>query len=112
MCCLFFFSTIILPKSVSLLIKWNLEKTVPKLASLSPTTEDFKENIKQTHHQAYVWKHTLDSDLPDMSPTNLGWLFEETSQSRSPVTVPRGNGLVLEDNSQPIKCQYDTDGPC
>ena len=29
-------------------------KTVPKLASHSPTTEAFTENIKQTHHQACV----------------------------------------------------------
>ena len=33
-------------------------KNVPKLVSLSPTTEDFTGNIKRTHHQAYVWKHT------------------------------------------------------
>ena len=36
-----------------------------------------------------------------MSPTNFGWLFEEISQSRSPVTVPRGIGLVLEDIYNP-----------
>ena len=29
-------------------------KTVPKLASHSPTTETVTENIKQTHHQACV----------------------------------------------------------
>ena len=46
-------------------------KTVPKLASLSPTTEALTENIKQTHHQACVWKHTQDSDPPDMSPTDF-----------------------------------------
>ena len=49
-------------------------KAVPKLASLSSKTETFTENIKQTHHQACVWKHILDSDPQDMSPTDFGCL--------------------------------------
>ena len=32
-----------------------------------------------------------------MSPTDLGWLFEDTTQSIAPVTVPRGIVLVPED---------------
>ena len=44
---------------------------VPKIASLSPTKEAFTER----NHQAYVWKHALTSDPPDMSPTDFGWLF-------------------------------------
>ena len=30
-----------------------------------------------------------------MSPMDLGWLFEETSQSRLPLKVPCGIGLEL-----------------
>ena len=77
-------------------------KTAPQLASISATTEKFTEDIKQTPHEAYIWKHTQDSDPPDMSPTIFGWLLEKMSQSHSPVTVPRGIGLVLEDILQPM----------
>ena len=87
-------------------------KAVPKFASLSPTTEAFTENVKRAHHQACVWKHALDSDPPDMAPTNFGWIREEATRSLSPVTVPRGISLAPEEILQLIKCQCDSEEPC
>ena len=47
-------------------------KAIPKHASLSPKTEEFTENIEQAHHQTCVMKNALNSDPPDMSPTEFG----------------------------------------
>ena len=68
-------------------------KTVPKLASLSPTAEALTEKIERAHYHACVWKHAQDSNLPGMSLSNFGWLFKEAYQSLSPVTVPCGISL-------------------
>ena len=46
-----------------------------------------------------------------MSLTDFGWLFEETTLSLSPNTVPRGVDLVPEVILHPIKCKGDTEGP-
>ena len=87
-------------------------KSVPKLASLSPTTEAFRENVKRAHHQACVWRHAIDLDPPDMPPTDFGWLREETTQSLTPVTVPKGIALAPEEILKLIKCQCDSEEPC
>ncbi|KAH3700093.1 hypothetical protein DPMN_075061 [Dreissena polymorpha] len=41
-------------------------KDMPSLASLPPTTEAFYKNLKRAHIQAYIWKHALDADPPDL----------------------------------------------
>ena len=46
------------------------------------------------------------------TPTDFGWLFEETNKSLSPVIVPRGIAHVLKDILQTIKSQCDIEGPC
>ena len=67
-----------------------MESSIAVFGSLAPKTYALTEIIKQTYHQACVLKYALNFNLPDMSPTDFGWLFEETSWSLSPVTVPLG----------------------
>ena len=50
--------------------KTNIRQT-PKLLSLPPASESFSENVKRAHLQTCIWKSAMDSDPPDLDPTNF-----------------------------------------
>ena len=39
---------------------------LPKLKSLPPTVEAFRENVKRAHFQACIWKAALQLDPPEL----------------------------------------------
>ena len=52
---------------------------VPKLMSLSPTSEAFAENVKRAHFQAFIWKAALSEDPPHLDATEFGWSRDNTT---------------------------------
>ena len=50
----------------------NAKTSMPKLKSLPPTTEAFRENVKRAHLQACIWRCALDTDPPRLDPTKYG----------------------------------------
>ena len=67
--------------------KKNIRQT-PKLQTLPPTSESFSDNVKRAHLQTYIWKSAMDSDPPDLDPTNFGWIKDTNSKILVSVTVP------------------------
>ena len=65
--------------------KKNIRQT-PKLQSLPLTS--FSENVKRAHLQRCIWKSAMDSDPPDLDPTNFSWIKDTNSKIFAPVTIP------------------------
>ncbi len=60
----------------------------PKLSSLPPTNEAFRENVARAHLQVAIWQHSLQSNPHDLNPERYGWSKEKDSKSYVPTTVP------------------------
>ena len=60
----------------------------PKLKSLQPTVEAFRENVKRAHCQACIWKAALQQDPPELDPLEFGWTSEGPSGAYCPVSQP------------------------
>jgi hypothetical protein len=84
----------------------------PKLNSLPPTNEAFKENVARAHLQAAVWRNTLEANPPALDPTTCGWSQEEGSKSLTPVTVPDNTPLAPVELLKLIKCSCSSEMPC
>jgi hypothetical protein len=50
----------------------------PKLKTLPPTNEAFKENVTHAHLQDALWKTALESTAPTFYPTDYGSLSQTT----------------------------------
>ena len=89
----------------------NVRK-MPKLQSLPPTTESFKENLKRAHIQACVWKSALEPEPPSLDVTQYGWIKDSRSKTLAPVTVaddkPPTPACVLK----LISCGCSSQQPC
>ena len=60
---------------------------MPKLCSLPPTNEAFKENVKRAHSVCCTWKMAL-QDPPIMNPMEYGWVEDDISNSLQPTMLP------------------------
>ena len=60
---------------------------MPKICSLPPTSEAFRENVKRAHLQCAIWKRAL-QEPPNVDPTGYGWERDEEKKSLEPVTLP------------------------
>ena len=79
----------------------------PKLQTLPPTTEAFRENANRAHLQACIWKSTLSTDLPDMDPCKFGW-----SKMNQPNHSYLSQCLVMFQLLLPMYLSwYDVDAP-
>ena len=87
-------------------------RTVPPLASLTPTTEAFIENVKRAHFQASSWKHALDADPPALNTCDYGWHRNDVMKTLLPVTVPQTVFLAQPEVLQLVKCGCVSDNPC
>ena len=54
--------------------KWA--SILPKLKSLPPTVEAFRENVKRALFQACIWKAALQQVPPELDPLEFGWASE------------------------------------
>ena len=86
--------------------------STPKLYTLPPTTEAFKENVKRAHHQALVWQSLEAQNPPELNSTEYGWVKDDQNKSLQPVTLPDEVELVPEMVLRLIKCGYHSTTPC
>lgn len=87
-------------------------KRVPKLQSLPPTMESFSENVKRAHLQACIWKSALDTDPPDLNPTNYGWTKNNELKTLIPIATPENTLPVPAGVLQMICCGCSSEEPC
>ena len=85
--------------------------STPKLCTLPPTTEAFKEN-ERAHHQALVWQSLEAKNPPELDSTEHGWEKEHQIMSLQPVTLPDEVKLVPEMVLCLIKCGCHSTTPC
>ena len=62
--------------------------TLPKVKSLPPTVEAFRENVKMAHFQACIWKAALQQYPPELDPIEFGWASKGPSGAYCPVSLP------------------------
>ena len=61
---------------------------LPKLKSLPPTVEAFRDNVRWAHFQACIWKAALQHGPPELDPLEFGWASEGPSGAYCPVSLP------------------------
>ena len=84
--------------------------SAPKLCSLPPTNEAFKQNVARAHLQLAVWRYALQPNPPELDPTTHGWTLE--GKSLVPTTVPDDVPLAPSDVLKLIKCNCTGSSPC
>ena len=82
--------------------------SAPKLCSLPPTSEAFKQNVARAHLQVAIWLYALDPNPPVLDPTSYGWSQDEGS----PTTVPPDTSLAPTGFLKLIKCSCRSEMPC
>ena len=84
---------------------------LPKLKSLPPTVEAFRENVKRAHLQACIWKAALQQDPPELDRLEFGWASEGTSGAYCPVSLPSKVEVAPSDILKLINCSCSSDRP-
>ena len=84
----------------------------PKLQTLPPTNEAFRENVARAHLQVAIWRHALEPNPPHLDPLSYGWIKDEGSTSLVPRTVAENVALAPDAILKMIKCSCDSDIPC
>lgn len=84
---------------------------MPKLCSLPPTTEAFKENVKRAHFQCAVWRNAT-IEPPDQRPTSYGWQRDESAKSLVPISLPKEQRLAPEYIMKIVCCACSSVTPC
>ena len=83
---------------------------LPKLKSLPPTAEAFRENVKRAHFQACIWKAALQQDPPELDPIRMA--SEGPSGAYCPVSLPSKVGVAPSDILKLINCRCNSERPC
>ena len=78
----------------------NGASILPKLKSLPPTVEAFRENVKRAHFQGCIWKAALYQDPPELDPLEFGWASEGPSGAYCPVSLPSKVEVAPSDQLQ------------
>ena len=94
------------------LSKTGKGSSTPKLCTLPPTTEAFKENVKRAHHQALVWQSLEAQNPPELDSTEYGWVKDDQNKPLQPVTLPDEVELAPEMVLRLIKCGCHSTTPC
>lgn len=84
----------------------------PKLHSLPPTNEAFRENVARAHLQVAVWKNAIDRHPPNMDPLVHGWKRCDGLPSMAPTTVPDNVPVAPDDILKMIKCSCESATAC
>ena len=90
----------------------NTATSTPKIQTLPPSSEAFKENVKRAHVQTLIWKSALLLNPPHIDPLEFGYARHEPSKSLVPVTLPAGVPIAPEDVLSLIKCSCKADQRC
>ncbi len=84
----------------------------PKLCSLPPTEEAFKENALRAHLTVATWTNCLEKDPPALHPTDHGWYHPEGSSMLYPTIVPKDIPMAPNQLLKLIKCSCCSESPC
>lgn len=84
--------------------------SAPKLESLPPTTETFRENAMRAHLQVSWWKSATLAALPDHDACQFGWTLED-GQYRPTQMQPRLATMPPE-LMKIMKCGCASATPC
>ena len=94
------------------LSKTGKGSSTPKLCTLLPTTEAFKENVKRAHNQAFAWQSLEAQNPSELDSTEYGWVNDDQNKSLQLVPLPDEVELVPEMVLRLIKCGCHSTTPC
>ena len=84
----------------------------PKLRSLQPSREAFKENVMRAHIQTAICKSALEFEPSALEPAEYEWERDERERCMVPVTLPPNVSAAPSKVLEMIKCGCPTDTPC
>ena len=84
---------------------------VPKLSSLPPTSEAFRENVKRAHLQSALWKAAL-RDPPCVDPCDFGWEKVEETRTLQLIGLPASAQPAPDYIMKIVCCSCASDTPC
>jgi hypothetical protein len=85
---------------------------VPKLRSLPPSRDAFKENVKWAHIPTAICKSALECKPSALDPAEYGWERGERVRYMVLVTPPPNVSVAPSEVLKMIKCGCTTDTPC
>ncbi len=85
---------------------------LPKLKTIPPISQSFKENTKRAHFQACIWKAALDEEPPNLDPLKFGWVKDDSSKSLRAIPLPQDVPLAPPEVLKTIQCTCSSDQPC
>ena len=83
----------------------------PKLCSLAPTTDAFKQNVKRAHFQVAQWYAAMESEPPPLDPRDYGWEADDINKLLTPITVAEGVSVAPEYVLKLIRCGCGSESP-
>ena len=84
----------------------------PKLKSLPPSTDAFKQHVYLTHFQAAPWRTVLDADPPVCDHPHHGRSHDQTSNILLPVPFPPDGSPAQTEVLKMIRCGCSSARPC
>ena len=84
----------------------------PKLATLPPTTEAFRENVLRAHITVVNWMKAIENEPSELLPTEHGWVKDDTNKTLVPKTVPEGVCLAPNEILKLIRCGCESATAC
>ena len=84
---------------------------MPKLSSLSPTSEAFRENVKRAHLQSAIWKAPL-KDPPCADPNDFGWEKVDETRTLRPIGLPASEQPAPDYITKIVCCPCASERPC
>ena len=84
----------------------KIEKSsaAPKLCSLSPTTEEFEQNVRRAHHQVALCYSALGGDPLAMNAVEYGWESDDTNRRLIPWNMADGISYAPEHILKLVRC--------
>ncbi len=86
--------------------------SAPDLKSLPPTVDAYEVHVRRAHFQASIWRNALQSDPPELDPTQYGWYRDATTKMLQPVMLPEDVSPAPISVLKLIKCGCSSGRPC
>ena len=92
--------------------KTSKSLSAPKLCSLPPTSEAFKENLLRAHLQVVQWQAALTGESPAMDPMGFGWEADQQNKSLIPRNMSSGTPYAPEHVLKIVRCGCQSERSC
>ena len=86
--------------------------SAPKLCSLPPTSEAFKENLPRAHLQVAQWRAALNGESPAIDPIGFGWEADQQNESLIPRNMSSGTPYSAEHVLKLVRCGCHSERSC